>query len=133
MCCTPLYKQTFKIYGFLHNAWIAPNTLLISSTYAPYTLLVRSTYAPHRPKVSLLSPLKAEGRSAISASHTYHLRGSISSAALREKSDVSAGKGIKPLSALGMRHPITPKYPCKCLIIKESIWSQDKSDEVRSK
>ena len=35
----------------------------------------------------LLSPLKAEGLSAISASHTYHLRGSINSAALREKSD----------------------------------------------
>jgi len=31
--------------------------------------------------------LKAEGLSAISASHTYHLCGSISSAALREKSD----------------------------------------------
>ena len=86
MCCTPLYKQTFKIYGFLHNAWIAPNTLLIRSTYAPYTLLVRSTYAPHRPKVSLLSPHKAEGPSAVSASHTYHLCGSINSAALREKS-----------------------------------------------
>ena len=47
-----------------------------------------SSYAPHRPKVSLLSPHKAEGLSAISASHTYHLRGSISSAALREKSDI---------------------------------------------
>ena len=35
---------------------------------------------------SLLSPHKAKGRSAISASHTYHLRGSINSAALREKS-----------------------------------------------
>ncbi len=34
-----------------------------------------------------LSPLKAEGLSAISASHTYHLCGSINSAALREKSD----------------------------------------------
>ena len=33
------------------------------------------------------SPHKAEGLSAISASHTYHLCGSISSAALREKSD----------------------------------------------
>ena len=32
------------------------------------------------------SPLKAEGLSAISASHTYHLCGSINSAALREKS-----------------------------------------------
>ena len=31
--------------------------------------------------------IKAEGLSAISASHTYHLCGSISSAALREKSD----------------------------------------------
>ncbi len=38
---------------------------------------------------------------------------------------------MKPFPALGMRHPTTPKYPCKCLIIKESIWSQDKSDEVR--
>jgi len=46
-----------------------------------------SSYAPHRPKVSMLSPLKAEGLSAISASHTYLLRGSIRSAALREKSD----------------------------------------------
>ena len=61
----------------------------------------------------LLSPHKAEGLSAISASHTYHLRGSINSAALREKSDnqgaalglnikvtmsgrVSAGKGFMP-------------------------------------
>ena len=33
------------------------------------------------------SPHKAEGLSAVSASHTYHLCGSISSAALREKSD----------------------------------------------
>ena len=39
-----------------------------------------STYAPHRPKVSMLSPHKAEGLSAISASHTYQLCGSISSA-----------------------------------------------------
>ena len=36
---------------------------------------------------SLLSPHKAEGLSAVSASHTYHLCGLISSAALREKSD----------------------------------------------
>ena len=42
----------------------------------------------------LRSPLKAEGFSAVSAAHTYHLCGSISSAALREKSDVSAGKGF---------------------------------------
>ena len=39
-----------------------------------------------RPKVSPLSPHKAEGPSAVSASHTYHLCGSIISAALREKS-----------------------------------------------
>ena len=36
---------------------------------------------------SLRSPLKAEGLSAVSASDMYHLCGSISSAALREKSD----------------------------------------------
>ena len=35
-----------------------------------------SSASPHRPKVSLLSPHKAEGLSAISASHTYHLCGS---------------------------------------------------------
>ena len=46
-----------------------------------------SSTSPHRPKVSLISPHKAEGLSAISASHTYYLCGSISSAALREKSD----------------------------------------------
>ena len=50
----------------------------------PLSLNISST-SPHRPKVSLLSPHKAEGLSAISASHTYHLCGSISSAALREK------------------------------------------------
>ena len=80
--------------------------------------------SPHRPKVSLLSPHKAEGLSAVSASYMYRLCGSISSAALREKYDVSAGKGFMPFPALGMRHPISLKYSCKCLIIKESIWSQ---------
>ena len=45
-----------------------------------------SSISPHRPKVSLLSPHKAEGLSAVSASHTYHLCGSINSADLREKS-----------------------------------------------
>ena len=45
-----------------------------------------SSTSPHRPKVSLISPHKAEGLSAISASHTYYLCGSISSAALREES-----------------------------------------------
>ena len=39
-----------------------------------------------RPKVSPRAPHKAEGPSAVSASHTYHLCGSINSAALREKS-----------------------------------------------
>ena len=33
-------------------------------------------------------------------------------------------QGMKPFPALGMRHPISPEHPCKCLIIKGSIWSQ---------
>ena len=33
-------------------------------------------------------------------------------------------------AALGMHHPISPKYPCKCLIIKESVCSQYKSEQV---
>ena len=56
-------------------------------TLFSHYLIVRSIYSPHRPKASLLSPHKAESLSAISASNTYHLCGSISSAALREKSD----------------------------------------------
>jgi len=48
-----------------------------------------ATFAAWRGKISCdsCSPHKAEGLSAISASHAYHLRGSINSAALREKSD----------------------------------------------
>ena len=38
-------------------------------------------------RCTMLSPHKAEGPSAVSASHTYHLCGSINSAALREKFD----------------------------------------------
>ena len=38
-----------------------------------------------RPEGSRLSPQKAEGLSAISASHSHHLRGSTNSAAPREK------------------------------------------------
>ena len=116
---------------------------------------------PPLPHDSPFSPLKAEGLLAVSASHTYHLCGSISSAALREKSDVSAGKGfmpfhktmfdlflskrlghfsigydifyrlghflwkgMKPFPVLGMPHPISPQDPCKCLIIKESVYAQ---------
>ncbi len=36
----------------------------------------------------------------------------------------SAGKGMKPFPALGMRHPISPQDPFKSLIIRESILSQ---------
>lgn len=32
VCCTPLYKQTFKIYGFLHNAWKDSGGTLTSQT-----------------------------------------------------------------------------------------------------
>ena len=63
---------------YISSYSISPHILYLHIRYI-------STTSPHRPKVSLLSPHKAEGRSAISASHTYHLRGSISSAALREK------------------------------------------------
>ena len=63
-----------------YSCGISPHTLYLCILYI-------STTSPHRPKVSLLSPLKAKGLSAISASHTYHLCGSINSAALREKSD----------------------------------------------
>ena len=67
------------------------NLYISSTSISPQPLFLLNLYissiSPHRPKVSLFSPLKAEGLSAISASHTYHLRGSINSAALREKFD----------------------------------------------
>ena len=31
---------------------------------------------------------------------------------------------INPAPTVGMRHPISPKYPYKHLIINEYIWSQ---------
>ena len=59
---------------------------------------------------SLLSPHKAVGLSAISASHTYHLRGSISSAALREKSNVSLSAIVKKKSKIFPLH--SPDVSC---------------------
>ena len=72
-------RETFGL-GRSSQRW----TITIFAAYL-LNLYISST-SPHRPKVSLLSPFKAEGLSAISASHTYHLCGSISFAALREKS-----------------------------------------------
>ena len=73
-------RETFGLEG---SSQRCTNTV-----FAVYLLNLNiSSTSPNSPKFSLLSPHKAEGRSAISASHTYHLCGSISSAALREKSD----------------------------------------------
>ena len=39
-------------------------------------------------------------------------------------------KGMKPFPAQDMRPPISPNYPCKCLIVNGAILSQQKSGEV---
>ena len=65
---------------YISSYSISPHILYLPIRYI-------STTSPHRPKVSLCSPLKAKGLSAVSSSDMYHLCGSINSAALREKSD----------------------------------------------
>ena len=76
-------RETFGLEG---SSQRCTNTV-----FAVYLLNLNiSSTSPNSPKFSLLSPHKAEGPSAVSASHTYHLCGSINSAALREKSDNQA-------------------------------------------
>ena len=98
-----------------HKSWkvVAKNIHASPRLAAPTHDSLLSSRLPPPTHDSLLSPHKAVGLSAISASYTYHLRGSINSAALREKITPSALNGHKSWKVVAKNIHASPLQPLR--------------------